>query len=111
MPTQKTEAQFINELWSIVVGAAKDVLTEGDVKAAVRDQVEYAARTQFVIATTSDAAIRELAQSEFAHLTAQIEAQLAKVVLDATKRSRLVGILEGVFNVLLKYAPVILSKF
>jgi hypothetical protein len=105
----KTQDELIQDLWGVVTNAAKDLLAEADVKAVVRDQVEYAARAQWTIATTTDSAVRELAQSEFTHRTAQIESYLAKVTLDATKKSRLVGILEGLFNVLLKYGPALLK--
>lgn len=106
----KDQQELIDELWGTVKAAAKNLLAEDNVKAVVRDQVEYAARAQWTIATTVDPAIKELAQREFAHREAQIEAFLAKVTLDATSKSRLVGILEGVFNVLLKYGPAIVMK-
>lgn len=108
MPTKDVN-DFIQDLWGVFTSAAKDLLDEDAVKAVVRDQVEYAARAQWTIATTADPAVRELAQSEFTHRTAQIEAYLAKVALDATKKSRLVGIMEGLFNVLLQYGPSIVK--
>ena len=105
----KTEAIFIDELWNVFTKAAKDLIAEDNVKAVTRDLVEYAARAQWIIQTSTDAAVRELAQTEFTHRAAQIEAYLAKVALDATKKSRLVGILEGLFGMLLQYGPSLLK--
>ena len=105
----KTQLEFIDDLWGVFTGAAKDLIAEDNVKAAARDLVEYAARAQWTIQTTADPAVKALAEDEFKHRTAQIESYLAKVALDVTKKSRLVGILEGLFGVLLKYGPTILK--
>jgi len=106
----KTQDEWISDLWSVFTGAAKDLIAEDNVKAVARDLVEYAARAQWTIQTTADPAVKALAEDEFKHRTAQVESFLAKVALDATKKSRLVGILEGLFNVLLKYGPDIVGK-
>ena len=105
----KTQTEFIDDLWTVFTSAAKDLIAEDNVKAKARDLVEYAARAQWTIQTTSDSAVRTLAEDEFKHRTAQIESYLAKVALDATKKSRLVGILEGIFNALLKFGPALLK--
>ena len=107
--TSKTVDQFAAELWTVVRDSAKDLLEEVDVKAVARDLVEYAARAQFAIHATADPAIRELAEREFTHRAAHIEGELAGIALVATKKSRLVGILEGLFQVLLKYGPLLLA--
>lgn len=100
---------LFGELWSVAKDAAKDLFEEEHVKAKARDLVEYAARAQLVIHTSSDANVRELARREFVHRSAHIEGDLALLALEATKKSRLTGILEGIFNVLLKFGPVLLS--
>lgn len=105
----KTQSEFTEELWTIFTGAAKDLIAEENAKAVTRDLVEYAARAQWTIQTTSEPAVRTLAEDEFKHRTAQIESFIAKVALDATKKSRLVGILEGIFNALLKFGPALLK--
>ena len=105
----KTLEEFSSDLWTVFTSAAKDLIAEDNVKAVARDLVEYAARAQWTIQTTTDPAVKTLAEDEFRHRTAQIESYLAKVALDATKKSRLVGILEGIFNALLKFGPVLLK--
>ena len=107
MPSKPVEV-FIEELWGVVKESGKDLFDEEQTKAAVRSLVEYAARAQFVIHTSAEPAVVELAKREFEHRTAHVEAYLPVLALDATKRSRLVGILEGVFQLLLKFGLALL---
>lgn len=102
---------IFKELWGVVTTSAQKLLDdEGDhVKAKMRELVEYAAHARLVIATTSDPVRKELAEREYAHRTAQIESEMGLLGLEATKRSRLVGLLEGVFGIAIKYVPMLLK--
>lgn len=99
------------ELWGVVSASAQKLLDdEGDhIKAKLRELIEYVARARLLIATTTDPAMKELAEREYAHRTGQIESELGLLGLEATKRSRLAGLLEGVFGVAIKYVPLLLK--
>lgn len=109
MPTKTVEA-FADDLWDLFKGAAKDLLEEDHVRIAAQDLIGYAARAQFLIYTTDDPETKELAEKEFMHRTASLESYTAGVAMDVLSKHRLTGILEGIFSILLKYGPAIISN-
>lgn len=101
--------ELFNAVWDSVKAAAKDLATEQKVREYMEALVRDLADAKWTSVASSDPEVRRLAAVRLSHRQAQVEAEVIRLGLEASRASRLLALLESVGGVLLKILPSMLA--